>query len=200
MVNEQLLLPGMEFREGASSIDNLFIGLFPDGVHAKRTADLGAELGKLLGVRGKFRRADLLHVTLCDVGTYRNGLREHHVEAAKQVCESVAALSAPAQIAFNQVMTFSGREGRHPLVLCGGYENSGLQSIHDLLLAGLVRLGFSIGANSNFNPHITLAYAKELVDQVPVKPIRWTASEVLLVHSLVGKSEYRVLGSWPLLG
>ena len=200
MTNEQLLLPGMDFRETASSTDNLFIGFFPDGLHAKRTADLGTELGKLLGVRGKFRRPDLLHITLCDVGTYRNGLWENHVKAARHVCENVATLSPPIEIRFNQVMTFSGREGRHPFVLCGGADNSGIHSLHERLLTGLVKLGFPIGANSNFNPHLTLAYARETVHEVPVKPIRWIAGELFLVHSLVGKSEYHVLGRWPLLG
>ena len=190
----------MDLRETALSIDNLFIAFFPDDIHAKRAADLGTELGKLQGVRGKFRRADLLHVTLCHVGTYRNGLRESHVKAAKHVCENVAAVSHPVEIRFDRVMTFRGAEGRHPFVLCGGDDPSGLHSIHDRLLGGLVKLGFPIGANSNFNPHLTLAYAKEPVHEVPVKPIRWTAGEIVLVHSLVGKSEYRVQGRWPLLG
>ncbi|WP_035615790.1 2'-5' RNA ligase family protein [Haloferula sp. BvORR071] len=200
MTNEQLLLPGMDFRETASSIDNLFIGFFPDGLHAKRTADLGVELGKLQGLHGKFRRADLLHITLCKIGTYRNGLREDHLNAAKQVCGNVAAVSCPIEIHFDRVMTFQGGEGRHPFVLCGHDHDPELHAIHDLLLRGLVKLGLPIGANSNFNPHLTLAYAKERMHEVPVKPIRWTAGELCLVHSLVGKSQYRILGRWPLFG
>ncbi|MBB4216008.1 hypothetical protein FHT79_003195 [Rhizobium sp. BK212] len=31
-------------------------------------------------------------------------------------------------------------------------------------------------------------------------PASWTASEFLLVHSVLGKTEHRIIDRWPLLG
>jgi RNA 2',3'-cyclic 3'-phosphodiesterase len=200
MTNEQLLLPGMDLRETASSIDNLFIAVLPDGDTAKRIKELGLEVGKLLGVRGKPRPIELLHLTLCHVGTYRDGLREGHVKVAMRICEEVAALSHLVELGFDKVATISGQEGRLPFVLSGGEGNSGLYTIRKLLLTGLLKQAVQSNNNKSFNPHVTMAYVKDSVDEVPIQPVRWTAGEILLIHSLAGKSEHRVLGRWPLLG
>ena len=198
-MNEQLLLPGMGLREPVST-DNLFFAILPDGDEAKRIRELGLEVGKLLGVRGKFRPMELLHITMCHVGTYRNGLREGHVKAAMRVGEEVAALSHLVEVTFDRVGTFSGREDGLPFVLRASEGNSGLHAIQKLLLTGLLKQGVRSNGNKSFDPHVTMACVKAAVDDLPIQPIRWTASEVLLIHSLVGKSEYRVLGRWSLAG
>jgi len=35
-------------------------------------------------------------------------------------------------------------------------------------------------------------------DCQPVEPFEWTVREFVLIHSLLGRTEYRVLGRWPL--
>jgi RNA 2',3'-cyclic 3'-phosphodiesterase len=49
-------------------------------------------------------------------------------------------------------------------------------------------------------PHVTLMYADRRVDSEAIAPIGWTVTEFVLVHSLLGRSQYLALGRWPLRG
>lgn len=199
-MTEQLLLPGMDSRDFESTIDNLFVAIFPGAENAKRISNLGIGLKDLLGVEGKLRPESHLHATMYHVGTYRDGLPEAHVAAAKRSCEVSATLSHPLQATFNRVLTFQGGEGRHPFVLAGTSQNTALHVLHKALVAQFAKQGFRIGRNSSFELHITLAYAKEAVDEVPIEPIISPVDELVLIHSMVGQTKYRVLGRWPLCG
>ncbi len=198
-MTEQLLLPGIEPRDSESTIDNLFVAIFPSAENAHRISNLGVGLKDLLGVEGKLRPESHLHATMYHVGTYRDGLPEAHVAAAKHACRGAASLSHPLQATFNRVLTFQGGEGRHPFVLAGS-GNAALHMLHKALVAQFARQGFRIGRNSSFELHITLAYAKEEVGEVPIEPIISGVDELVLIHSLVGQTKYRVLGRWPLCG
>ena len=198
-MNEQLLLPGLGVREPAS-IDNMFIAIVPDEEMAKRIKGLGHEVGKLLGVRGKFRPMELLHITLCHVGTYRGGLRPGHEKIARRICEEVASRFHPVEVGLDRVGCFTGREDGLPFVLQSTDADPDLYALNESLVTGLLKQGVRSSGNQGFTPHVTMAYVKEAVDQVPIQPIRWTAGEIVLIHSLVGKSEHRVLGRWPLVG
>ena len=199
-MTEQLLLPGMEPANPGASVDNLFVAIFPSAENAKRISNLGVGLKDLLGVEGKLRPESHLHATMYHVGTYRDGLPESHVSLAKRSCEAAALLSRSLEATFNRVLTFQGGEGRNPFVLSGTSNNSALHFLHKTLVAEFARQGFRVGRNSNFEPHVTLAYAKEPVGEVPIEPIGCTVDELVLIHSLVGQTKYSVLGRWPLIG
>jgi len=49
-----------------------------------------------------------------------------------------------------------------------------------------------------FVPHMTLLYDDRVLAPRPVTRIAWAAREFVLVHSLIGRGEYRVLGHWSL--
>ena len=58
------------------------------------------------------------------------------------------------------------------------------------------RAGFAHWLERDFTPHVTLLYDDRLIAvPVPIEPIAWTVHEVVLVHSLLGKTEYRFLES-----
>lgn len=50
----------------------------------------------------------------------------------------------------------------------------------------------------SFNPHMTLVHRPHQEFLRPIEPLAWEASELVLVHSLVGRARHRVIGRWPL--
>lgn len=50
----------------------------------------------------------------------------------------------------------------------------------------------------NFTPHVTLLYDDRSVAPQAIEPIAWTVREFVLVHSLLGRTEHRILGRWSL--
>lgn len=51
----------------------------------------------------------------------------------------------------------------------------------------------------SFNPHMTLVYRPHQEFIRPVEPLAWEATELVLVHSLVGRGRNDELGRWPLV-
>ena len=49
-----------------------------------------------------------------------------------------------------------------------------------------------------FNPHLTLVYRPHQPFLRPVEPLAWEATELVLIHSLVGRGVHPELGRWPL--
>jgi 2'-5' RNA ligase len=47
-------------------------------------------------------------------------------------------------------------------------------------------------------PHMTLAYKCRAVLETPIAPIVWTARDLVLIDSHVGKHRHDVLGHWTL--
>jgi 2'-5' RNA ligase len=49
-----------------------------------------------------------------------------------------------------------------------------------------------------FTPHVTLLRDSHLVPEHDIEPISWTVKDVVLVHSLLGKTPHRHLARLPL--
>ena len=49
-------------------------------------------------------------------------------------------------------------------------------------------------------PHMTLLRSKTILPPRAIKPIAWTAREIVLVHGLLGKGIHRHVGRLPLRG
>ena len=49
-----------------------------------------------------------------------------------------------------------------------------------------------------FTPHLTLLRDRYRVSERPIEPIEWTVREIVLVHSLLGRTEHRHLARWTL--
>jgi RNA 2',3'-cyclic 3'-phosphodiesterase len=59
--------------------------------------------------------------------------------------------------------------------------------------AGLGRL-----VDTAYTPHVTLLRDDHLVDEHPISPIAWWVREFVLVHSLLGRTQYKILARFPL--
>jgi RNA 2',3'-cyclic 3'-phosphodiesterase len=50
----------------------------------------------------------------------------------------------------------------------------------------------------HYKPHVTLAYDSRRIDTQPIEPIAWQVHEFVLVHSLLGQTQYKFLAHFPL--
>lgn len=75
-----------------------------------------------------------------------------------------------------------------------------LHELHRELGSAMSRVGLSVPDTGSFSPHMTFLYGDPIAGSRTVTPVRWTPREFVLIHSLVGLTEHRVLGRWPLVG
>jgi len=188
----QLSLGGMG---EAVPTDRLFFAVFPDAATAARIGDMARELRLRHGLRGKPVREDRLHATLHHLGDFA-GLPGDLVARARSAADGV---SLPAfDVALDSVASFVGRKSGKPFVLRGDGGNAPLHALHEALADAMRATGATLPRGKRFVPHVTLLYDDAIVAAEPVPPIAWRVREFVLVHSLLGRTEHRVLGRWPL--
>lgn len=187
----QASLPG--FSAGQPT-DRLFFAVMPPPLSADALATRARALRDELALRGKPRPTDHLHVTLHHLGDF-DGLPQQKVAAARAAADRVAM--APFAVLFDRVGSFHGRSGKHPFVLLGAVAAPGLAQLYGELGAALAAAGL-LRRERPFVPHLTLLYDARTVSPQPIEPLGWTAQDFVLIHSLLGRSEYRLLGRWPL--
>ena len=176
--------------------DRLFFAIFPDAGTAARIARLREELRLELGLQGKPLAAERLHATLHPVGDYA-GLPQDIVGMAGDAASTVAM--PPFTVAFDGAESFRGRPGHRPFVLRGWDGVAGLMMLQQRL--GLVMAKAGLGCSvPHYTPHVTLLYGDRLVTDRPVDRVSWAVHEFVLVHSLLGRSCYRLLARFPLSG
>lgn len=173
--------------------NRLFIAVFPDRKAAARIAALAQDLRERHGLRGKSLHPDRLHVTLLFLGD--NARLPLPLVAAQAAGASVRF--ATFEITFDRVETFTGHMRRQPLVLCGGERIEPLVALQCELAERMRATGLPCPVARNFAPHVTLLYDQRALAGQTVEPITWTVRGFMLVHSLGGRGEYRILGSWP---
>jgi 2'-5' RNA ligase len=187
------------FDDGAhpsvAPTDVLFFALQPDATAASAIADLAARLRSRYGLKGKLQSPERLHVTLYFMGNFR-GVPQEIVDRA---CNALAAFRAPSfEVCFDRVMSFR-RKSNRPVVLVGGELLTPLQQFQSQLSTALVRAHLPDPEKMTFTPHVTLLRDDREVPEQGVNPVRWTAREFVLVHSLFGRGQHRVLARFPLL-
>jgi len=108
-----------------------------------------------LGLKGEPFAMERLHVSLFHLGDYADPPRSI-VTAA---CEAGATVAMPrVDVAFNRAMSFSGRPGKLPFVLCGDDGVAGLMVLHQRLGAAMRNAGLWRWAKPHYTPHMTLLY------------------------------------------
>ncbi len=187
---DQLLFPGMAAARPLT--DNLFFALLPDASARARIGALTHGLREKYALTGK-PLAERLHVSLHGLGEFPSFPNE---VAARAIDAAAAVTMAPFGIAFDRVMSFSGKPGQLPLVL-RGEDVAGVTALQQALGAALAKAGLRGGQSA---PHLTLLYDARCIDEQPIEPIEWTVRQFVLVHSLLGKGVYKSLGRWPLRG
>ena len=181
--------------------DRLFFALFPSEEAIPHIVKTSQQLRDAHGLTGKSLSNDRLHVTLHHMGDYAGGLPNGLVEAAQEVASTIAM---PAfDVTFDRAMSFAGNPRNKPFVLRGNEPHDGglaaLMAFQKAFYLAMCRAGFQgPRANAKFAPHVTLMYDSHGVPEQVVEPIRWTAHDFVLVHSLLGLTKHIHLGRWPL--
>lgn len=181
----------------ATPTDRLFFAVFPDTAAREAIARLAQDVGSRHELRGKPLPCERLHVTLHHLGDYA-GLPAALVDQAKRAGDRVVAM--PFEVAFDRVASFAARTDKKPCVLLGADADSPLRRLRRQLGDRLIEVGLGKQVTRDFTPHVTLRYERGLVPEHAVAPIAWTLREFALVHSLLGRTEHRVLQRWRLHG
>ena len=137
-------------------------------------------------------RTDHLHATMAitdDFATAPIRLGEALIAVGAQVG------AAPFDMALDRLAG-----SRRSVALRPSRRIEGLQALHVQIAQGMRRAGLALRAGWRFSPHVTLFYRYGAPFTRPISGFRWQVDELVLIHSLVGQAEHRVLGRWALDG
>ncbi|SJZ40725.1 2'-5' RNA ligase [Enhydrobacter aerosaccus] len=169
---------------GRMATDRLFWAILPPPEIAERIADQASRLRVAHGLTGKPLRAEHFHVTLFHVG---DGDAMPVDRLADALAERAAAVTMPTfRVAFDRAMSF--RNGA--FVLRGDDSVIGVEILHQRLTDALD--GLPLPAR-RFTPHLTLLRDSRIVPEQAIEPLEWTVREMVLVHSLLGRTTHRHL-------
>lgn len=180
--------------------DRLFFALFPSEEAIPHIVKTSQQLRVAYGLTGKSLSNDRLHVTLHHVGDYAGRLPDGLVEMAQ---EAASKIEMPAfEVTFDRAMSFAGSPRNKPFVLRGNEGRAGgladLMAFQKEFYLSMCRAGLQDPrANAKLAPHVTLMYDSQAVPEQAVEPIRWSAHDFVLVHSLLGQTKHIHLGRWP---
>lgn len=177
----------------AEPSDRLFLALFPDSATVPAIATLAESVCRR--TRSTPLAPQRLHLTLVHIGDWA-GLPADVVAATITAASRVRA--APVDVYLDEVAVFANRRARQPVVLKASRGNEALLALHACIGRELAAAGLGRCVTPRFEPHVTLTYAAQAFAAEPVAPIRWTAREFVLIHSLLGKTTHLPLGRWPL--
>lgn len=172
--------------------DRLFFGVFPDPESAEQIARFASAINDRYALRGIPVSAELLVVTLAVVGRYR-GLSEREITAASELAARV--VHPTFEIAFSLMERFGGGA----FVLHGGTSQEALRSLCTTLECTLTVNTPRIQERLH-TPHMTVLKKTKggLSPRRRIAPIPWSASEIVLVHRVLGRPELHKLARWAL--
>lgn len=174
--------------------DRLLLALYPDREAALHIAELRSVLARTSALTGAPVGIERLHITLIHVGDYFGLPRAIAASAA----DAAAKVSLPAfDVTLDRAMSFSGRPGELPFVLLAE-PSEPLMLFQQVLRFELEKAGVRHKSGKQFTPHVTLLRDRESIPAQPIAPIRWTAREFMLAHSLLRRAEHVPLGRWAL--
>ncbi len=193
-------LPGFEdivYDSAPSEAINDYYAIRPDAFALEL---IGRRFPQLGGRRGSYDsplQLENLHISLHGFGP--------HLSCSKFLCASAmtaaaSVVCAPFEITFDYTMSFDAKRFKQPFVLRGRAGLADLKSFQQSLGVAMKSRGLRRFIAGHFTPHLTLLYSPQKRDEQRVEPIRWTATEFVLIRSFVKQSRQIELGRWPLRG
>jgi 2'-5' RNA ligase len=194
---KQLSLEGID--GSPQPAHGLYFAIFLSEDAANQTEGFAQHLFRELGLNGRPIARTRLHVSVYHLGDYADpppGI----VAAAYEAGATAAVMMPPFELAFDRVVSFKNKSGRHPLVLQGSDGVAGLMAFREVLGAAMQKAGLWRRVEAHYQPHLTLLYDERRVAEQAVEAVGWTVQEFVLVHSLYGQARYARLERWPLRG
>lgn len=207
-MTSQMPLPGMESGPprpapgGHPGSHHFFFAVPALPWVAQRADFLRCRMKQRYHLRGREVRTERLHMTLLSLGWYDS----YDDDLAAWAARAAGDVHLPAfGVRLNRCMSFRGREGDRPLVLCGDAQGvAGFTGLYRELFEALgahLREGAPIHAVPSITPHMTLLYSPGEVEPQATEPLSWTVGEFQLLHNKRGSpGPYQVLGRWKLGG
>ncbi|GGA44757.1 RNA 2',3'-cyclic phosphodiesterase [Dyella nitratireducens] len=185
-------LPGFDL---AIPTDRLFLAVFPDPAYAARFEIFAAKHLAARRMDGKPVEAARIHLTLFHLGDFT----ELPPGLATRAAEALSHLEAePFTIRFDQIGSFNNRSSHGDFVLTASDGNEPLHALRQQLATHLNAAALNSYTKGSFTPHMTLAYNKPAAPFQSIEPIVWPAHEVVLIHSLLGKTRHIRIAEKPL--
>lgn len=129
-------------------------------------------------------------MTLYSIG-WRQGLPPGFADEIDRHMSGICG--APIPIWFDRMSRFGGDS----IVLRGGPAVP-INILRRLMIERLTPLWWiPRGQGKSIEPHMTAFHSKLDFPEQTIAPMRWTATEIVLVHSFHG---HRILRRWPLVG
>jgi 2'-5' RNA ligase len=177
---------------GTAAKDRLFLAIFPDRKAQQVIGDVAQGFLRVQGMRATPEHALRLHVSVHHLGDYAQ-LEPETIDAALLAIGQIQ--TARWNIVLDRITGLPGQPGNHPFVLhC---PSKGAHNLWRESRELLAESGFSRWLAPGYAPHMTLFHGDRPPPPapIPIRPIMWPVREVMLVHSLPGDREYRVLGA-----
>jgi RNA 2',3'-cyclic 3'-phosphodiesterase len=186
-------IPG---ADTARSWDTVFLALQPPPVVTQQISKLAWHLHDKHRLQGKPLRTRCFHISLLGIG--RRGRLSQETMATVSAAAASVSIS-PFRVCFDRAISFRGGT-KLPLVLVGDDGVDGIRMLRRELMTALREIGFSTHGRLEFTPHITLLYDEQDVREQAVEEVDWTVRELVMLHSLHGRSQHVALGRWALRG
>jgi 2'-5' RNA ligase len=137
-----------------------------------------------------------LHVSLNHIGDFKRP----PTPVFGKVMEAVADVRFPPFVAeFSRMATWPSADPP-PLVLWGDEGVIGVNDLYMTISRALRRVDMAPRREPEMTPHMTLAYDRTDIPETYVEPVRWTATEFVLIHAVHGEGRFEVMGRVPLSG
>jgi 2'-5' RNA ligase len=170
------------------ALHRYFFALLPPPTLARRIAHFAAHWF----ISGTPVRTDRLHITMSilpDFPEVPRGLEE----ALRNVGGRVR--SAPIAVMLDRVSA-----GTRSIALRPARRIVGLDALHHAIGAQSRAHGVPLRRGYAFDAHMTLGYRDGAPFSRAIPPFTWTATELVLIHSHVGRTRHEPVARWPLAG
>ncbi len=174
--------------------ERLFLALQPPAEQWPAIRAIEQLQRQLHGLQGRALRDEHLHITLQHLLDHER-LPDDWIARIHHAVERTSR--TPLDLVFDRVMSFARAHDNRPFVLLARRGLHALLHFQRELGASMKAVGF-LQNDRSFTPHVTLLYDRLVVPELPVSPLSWQATELVLIHSLLGRTEHRVLARWSL--
>lgn len=172
----------------AFGVENIFLALKPPIGIAEVIEGRARSISRDLRLGRNLMDAGRLHVTV--VG-FREG-RSRVAARIKWIDEMMAGFKAAAlEVVLPLLSCFGGDS-----IVLRADRSKAVERLRQTVIGKL--WGRASADAQSFEAHMTICHSHRRFSDVPVEPIPWSATELVLIRSFIGHRRHETICSWPL--